>query len=74
MRRPAVRSLLVVLVIVTYVVQSRQSAKRTPAANKQMGVLMKIMPPWKEKNGNGKGDGKEPAGESPLEGLPAPEA
>ncbi len=38
--------LLVVLVIVTYVVQSRQSAKRTPAANKQMGALMKIMPPF----------------------------
>lgn len=38
--------LLVVLVVVTYMVQSRQSAKRTPAANKQMGVLMKIMPPF----------------------------
>ncbi len=37
--------ILVVLVIVTYVVQSRQSAKRTPAANKQMGALMKILPP-----------------------------
>ena len=38
--------ILVVLVIVTYVVQSRQSAKRTPAANKQMGALMKVLPPF----------------------------
>ena len=38
--------ILVILVIVTYVLQSRQSAKRTPAANKQMGALMKILPPF----------------------------
>ncbi len=37
---------LVVLVIITYMIQTRQAQKRTPAANKQMGALMKIMPPF----------------------------
>ena len=37
---------LVVLVIISYVLSSRQAAKRTPAANKQMGAVMKILPPF----------------------------
>ncbi|HZW35876.1 MAG TPA: NrfD/PsrC family molybdoenzyme membrane anchor subunit, partial [Candidatus Deferrimicrobiaceae bacterium] len=37
-------------------------------------VLLKILPPWKEMKGNGKGNGNEPAGEAPMEGMPAPEA
>ena len=38
--------LLVGLVIVSYIVSTRQSQKRTPAANKQMGTVMKILPPF----------------------------
>lgn len=37
---------LVALVIISYVASSRQAAKRTPAANKQMGAVMKILPPF----------------------------
>jgi YidC/Oxa1 family membrane protein insertase len=38
--------ILVGLVIISYVVSTRQSQKRTPAANKQMGTVMKILPPF----------------------------
>jgi YidC/Oxa1 family membrane protein insertase len=37
---------LVVLVIISYWLSSRQAQKRTPAANKQMGAVMKILPPF----------------------------
>ncbi|MEX0665570.1 MAG: YidC/Oxa1 family membrane protein insertase [Acidimicrobiia bacterium] len=36
--------LLVVLVMLTGFLQSRQAQKRTPVANKQMGVVMKVLP------------------------------
>jgi YidC/Oxa1 family membrane protein insertase len=35
---------LVVLVMVTSLAQTRQATKRTPAANKQMGAVMKVLP------------------------------
>lgn len=35
---------LVLLVMVTSLLQTRQATKRTPAANKQMGAIMKVMP------------------------------
>jgi YidC/Oxa1 family membrane protein insertase len=35
---------LVVLVMVTSLLQTRQATKRTPAANKQMGAVMKVLP------------------------------
>jgi YidC/Oxa1 family membrane protein insertase len=37
---------LIAMLVITYVMSSRQSAKRTPAANKQMGMVMKILPPF----------------------------
>jgi YidC/Oxa1 family membrane protein insertase len=35
---------LVVFVMVTSLLQTRQATKRTPAANKQMGAVMKVLP------------------------------
>jgi YidC/Oxa1 family membrane protein insertase len=35
---------LVLFVMVTSLLQTRQATKRTPAANKQMGAIMKVMP------------------------------
>ena len=35
---------LVLLVMVTSLAQTRQATKRTPAANKQMGAVMKVLP------------------------------